>query len=114
MDFKHYSSQAPDFSRKESIVAWLNGAFRNQFDKKGLIRPSRVQVLQVVKSSPELVQRFVQKNVDVRNSDDVVYLEQVKDEYHVYVTDRGKKIAIGQFVNLWEALDEYLKSWGLE
>ena len=114
MNFSHHSPKKPDFSKEADVIAWFKGEFRNRFDAHGEIRPLKQQVLAMLQSHPELVTEILHQNVDLSGLHDVVIIEKVKDGYDVYVVDRGKKVDVNHFNDLWIAVNEYLKSWALK
>lgn len=101
-----------DMSEEEYARAWLNGEVEEQFGK-GYTRPSLEDVMNVLREEPNLAERFIRRNIDLRHSHDVVYLEEVRDGYEIYVTDHARKVDTEHFEDMWSALAKYFQYLGL-
>ncbi len=79
----------------------------------GPLFPAKADVLSTLREEPDLAQRFIRTNVDVRGLHETPILEKVSNGYDVFWTWRWKKQGIAHYDDLWPALDEYFTLLGL-
>jgi hypothetical protein len=86
------------------------GDLNKALDFRQYITVSRAQPAEYVRRHPERAERHVSESMDPKSPEFPV-LERVDGKYRVYEIDRGQRRYVMEFVDLADAVAEYLM-WG--